>query len=183
MQKEILTMEKVKKDLAIFNKDDGLNIASKVVVFILSLVMIVLIFLIGKTVDLTNGMRVVYWIVIIAFALTSVGFCFVPFLQQLLRKRIGEKGSFHIEKCAVSKKKRIASRGSTEYTFWFGRHGKISLSEVYNKNLDDIYKDVSIENMFRTLELGDVFYVVCTRRGRALLAYSAKYYMFPDIEN
>lgn len=182
MKKEMLTMEKVKSDLSILNKDTAANVIRKVVLLVLVCVMVYLFMLLCSMVNVfkEEPSLVVRVTIIVGIV---VCMCAVHIFKRYEYIGAAKKGEFFVKKWSMKKKTELPffSNYQSAYILNFGNYGSCFFDGLYNVRWNEIYQ-MSANGMYRSSEPGDLFYLVCNKRGKVLIAYPAKLFEFPEID-
>ena len=183
MQKDKLTMEKIKNDLGIVKRLRAPDIAVYIVGSVLTGIVVLLV-TIGALAEELGNARYVFTTIFSLFLLLLIGDCVHHLCLRAQCKRLAATGNFLIKKGAL--KRRISFRHYNKpyyatYIFWFSKYGYYELS-LSPEDWEKIYNGIVIEGLFRSSEPGDVFYLVCNKRGKVLIAYPAKLFEFPEID-
>ncbi len=179
MKKEILTMEKIKNDLGILNKENKVHIA----LYVLGLVLFAGLFVIDVA-----RLRRLYLV-----SITCLVFVLAVFVYRLIvrleYKKMAKTGGFEVYTGGLSNKKiswfvnfMVGRRSFLLFRLNFSKYGSFWLSEWYRKNWEEIYMGITANGLYSSSEPGDLFYLVCNKRGKVLIAYPAKLFEFPEID-
>ena len=183
MKKETLTTEKVKSDLGIVKRLRAPDIAVYIVGSVL-IGIIVLLVTIGALAEELGNARYVFSTIYLLFLLLLIGDCVYRFCLRAQCKRLATSGNFLIKKGALKKKICLSSYKRpyyATYIFWFSKYGYYELS-LSPEDWDKIYNGIVIGGLFRSSEPGDVFYLICNKRGKVLIAYPAKLFELSEVE-
>lgn len=179
MQKEKLTMEKIKNDLGILNKEDKVHIA----LYMLGLVLFASPFVIDVAL-----LRRLYLVSIICLAFALAVFIY-RLIVRLEYKKLAKTGGFEVYTGGLSNKKisrfvnfMVGRLSFLLFRLNFSKYGSFWLSEWYRKNWEEIYMGITVDGLYNSSEPGDLFYLVCNKRGKVLIAYPAKLFEFPEID-
>ncbi len=179
MKKETLTMEKIKSDLKLVKK---LRVA-EVAVYIVGSVLIgimVLLFLFSSMADELGNIRYSFGVYFLLLKLLLIGDFVNSLCLRAQCKRLAISGNFVIKKGAL-KEKTFWGRYNTTYIFKFCKFGAYEFSGS-PETWENVYNGTVINGLYRTTEPGDLFYLVCNKRGKLLIAYPTKLFEFPEAE-
>ena len=179
MQKEKLTMEKIKNDLSILNKEDKVYIA----LYVLGLVLFASPFVIDVAL-----LRRLYLVSIICLVFVLAVFIY-RLIVRLEYKKLAKTGGFEVYTGGLSNKKisrfvnfMVGRRSFLLFRLNFSKYGSFWLSEWYRKNWEEIYMGITVDGLYNSSEPGDLFYLVCNKKGKVLIAYPAKLFEFSEID-
>ncbi len=182
MKKDTLTMEKIKRDLGMLNKDTTANVIRKVVLLILVCLMVWLFISLCSEVniikeDISLVLRVV---VIVA---STIAMCAVHIFKRYEYIAASKKGEFFVKKWSMKKKIKLPFFGFYQHSYIlnFGNYGFCYFDGLYDVRWNEIYQ-MSASGMFRSSEPGEVFYLICNKRGKVLIAYPTKLFEFPEVD-
>ena len=179
MKKETLTMEKIKSDLKLVKKMRVAEVAVYIVGSVLIGIM-VLLFLFSSMADELGNIRYSFGVYFLLLLLLLIGDCVNCLCLRAQCKRLAISGNFVIKKGALKEK---TSRGcyNTTYVFRFCKFGAYEFSGS-PETWENIYNGITINGLYRTSEPGDLFYLVCNKRGKLLVPYPAKLFELSEVE-
>ena len=183
MQKEILTMEKIKNDLQLVK---NIGVAEAVLYIVISAMLgipavLLLIGDSGKKIGIAHLLMSGFLMI---FSLLLIGSCVYHLCLRWQYKKLAKSGKFLINKSALKDKTFWGPhrwKYNTTYVFRFSKYGSFVFS-LLNGAIEDIYNGITMDGLYRLSEPGDLFYLVCNKRGKVLIAYPAKLFEFPEID-
>lgn len=183
MKKETLTMEKIKSDLKLVKKMRVAEVAVYIVGSVLIGIM-VLLFLFSSMADELGNIKYSFGVYFLLLLLLLIGDCVNCLCLRAQCKRLSISGNFVIKKDAL-KKKTFWGPGrwkyNTTYIFKFCKFGTYEFSGS-PETWENVYNGTVIDGLYRTLEPGDLFYLVCNKRGKLLVPYPAKLFELSEVE-